>query len=260
MRQFAEEMRIGKDVCVRQPLGDMREDTEAAAILGHGEQYGAPVIKRFADELHQRIDMIGTGVAARLMAVVAVEHGEIGFEADDRIGHVYARRGVVIAGEKQRAAAFGDGKPRAARAMTAAPPDQLNAARQDGTDVRKAQPFEDDEIIEWERQLAGSFRRRNDAAGKAAGKQMHQRAGLIFMGMRQEEIAALADVIAGEMGKLVARITALIAAVHDKGYFAALHEIAVALLIAGIARQIQLHGILPVSAGLRGAVRFEDKQ
>ena len=62
--------------------------------------------------------------------------------------------------------------------------------------------------------------------------------------LRQKEEAAFADVLRRQVGQRVVAITALIAAVHDKGRLTAFHKIAVPLLAAGIACQIELHEYL----------------
>ena len=241
MVDLVDEVLVAEDAGVGQALADVREDAQAAAVLGHGQQYRPSVVQRLADQAHQHIDVIGARVAARLMAVVAVQHGQVGLDAHDGVSHVHASRGVVIAGKEDGAAPFADGEPGAAGAVAAAAPDERDAAGQLRRRIGQAQALEDDRLVNRRGELARGFRRGDDTAVEAHVVQVLKRAGLVFVRVGQKEVPRGADLLRRQMGQLVACIAALIAAVHDERYLIALNKITVALLVAGLACQIELH-------------------
>ena len=152
-----------------------------------------------------------------------------------------ARAVVIIAGEEQRAPVFRHAVPDAAGTVAAAPPRQRQPAGNLRLGVGHAQPFQHERVVNAQRELARGFRRQHDAPGEAVGKQIRQRAGLVFVGMGEEQIARRANLLGQQVGQLVPAVTALIAAVHDERRGFALHKITVALLGARLARQIKLH-------------------
>ena len=87
-----------------------------------------------------------------------------------------------------------------------------------------------------ERELARGFGGQHDAAREAVGKQVRQRAGLVFMRMGQEQIAAGTNLVGRQVRQFIPAITTLIAAIHDEGRVPALNIITVALLRTGFAR------------------------
>ena len=159
-----------------------------------------------------------------------------------------ARSRIIIAGEEDGLFAVANAEPGAAQTVAAAAPDQVQAAGQLRLGKGQAQTFQNDGIIHGHGQLLRSFCGHDHAAGKAVGKQIRQRAGLILMGMGQKQILRGADLLGCQVGQLVARIAALIAAVHDERSSAGLDKIAVTLLAARLACQIKLHECLPESA------------
>ena len=241
MVELLQEMRIAEEIGLRQALMHIGQDALAPAIAGNGQRDRAAVGKRLADGLHQRADHLLTRAGAGARAVVAVEHGEVGGEADDRVGGVDARGIKIIAGEEERMLPLAQAEPCAAGAMAAAAPGDGQAAGQLCRRIGQAEPLQHDRIVDREGELARRLRRHDDAARKPARKQRRQRAGLVFMGMGQKKITAGANLLRRQMGKLVALVAALIAAIHNERNTVALDEVTVPLLGTGFSRQIKLH-------------------
>ena len=166
--------------------------------------------------MDKRIELFLARVGG-LRAVVAVKHGYVGMYACNGVGGMDARCRVVITGEEDGLFTGTDAEPRAAQTMTAAAPDQMQAARQLGFREGQTQTFQNDGIVDWNVDLLCGFCGEHHAAGEAVGQQMHEAAGLILMGMGQKEVTGRTDLLTRQMRNLIAGIAALIESAATKG-------------------------------------------
>ena len=239
--QLGHEVAVGKDIRLRQTLADIGQNAQSAPVTRHGQNHGPPIRQRRRNRLDQRFYLGIARGRARLHAVVAVQHGEIRADPFNRIAGMHARAVVIIAGEEQRAPVFCHPKPHASGTMAAASPRQRNAAGQRRFGIGHAQPLQNNRIVDAQRKLARRFRGQHHAPGETVGKQIGQRAGLVFVGVGEKQIARGTDLVGQQMGQFVPAVAALIAAVHDERRAFAFHKITVALLGTRLACQIKFH-------------------